>query len=167
VNDAAVMEARNPSYPGWADDGYLVITPGNETDFGTIESDILDLCKRITVLSVAYDPWAATQLAQRLSAERVPVVEFRANAMNFSEPTKELDAAMRAQRIAHDANPVLEWCISNVVGCYDARANVYPRKVRPEQKIDAAVALIMGIARCMAAKPRVSVYETRGLEFVG
>jgi phage terminase large subunit-like protein len=54
-----------------------------------------------------------------------------------------------------------------VVGRYDARANVYPRKARPEQKIDAAVALIMAIARCMAAKPRVSVYETRGLEFVG
>ena len=49
------MEARNPSYPGWAAEGYLVIvTPGNETDFGAIESDILDLCKRFDVQSVAY-----------------------------------------------------------------------------------------------------------------
>jgi phage terminase large subunit-like protein len=54
VNDAAVMEARNPSYPGWASDGYLIVTPGNETDFGAIESDILDLCKRFDVQSVAY-----------------------------------------------------------------------------------------------------------------
>ena len=37
----------------------------------------------------------------------------------------------------------------------------------PEQKIDAGIALIMAIAHCMAAKPRVSVYATRGLEFVG
>jgi phage terminase large subunit-like protein len=133
-----------------------------ETDFGTIESDILDLCERFKVLSVAYDPWAATQLAQRLSVERVPVIKFRANAQNFSEPTKELDAAMRAHRIAHDGNPVLEWCIGNVVGRYDARANVYPRKARPEQKIDAAVVLIMAIARCMAAQPARSVYESRG-----
>ena len=29
----------------------------NETDFGTIGSDILDLCLRFKVLSVAYDPW--------------------------------------------------------------------------------------------------------------
>ena len=167
VNDAAVIEARNPFYPGWAAEGYLTITPGNETDFGSIEADILDLCRRFRVLSVAYDPWAATQLAQRLSAEGVPVIEFRANTQNFSEPTKELDAAMRAQRIAHDGNPVLEWCIANVVGRYDARANVYPRKVRPEQKIDATVALIMAIARCMAAQPARSVYETRGIQFVG
>jgi hypothetical protein len=47
-----------------------------------------------------------------------------------------------------------------------AQCKVRPRKARPEQKIDAAVALIMAIARCMAAKPRVSVYETRGLEFI-
>ena len=70
-------------------------------------------------------------------------------------------------RIAHDGNPVLEWCMSNVVGRYDARANVYPRKARPEQKIDAAVSLIMAIARCMAAKPARSVYESRGIQFVG
>ena len=80
---------------------------------------------------------------------------------------KELDAAMRAHRLVHDGNPVLEWCIGNLVGRrYHARANVYPRKARPEQKIDAAIALIMAIARCMAAKPPASVYETRGLIFV-
>ena len=111
-----------------------MVTLGNETDFGTIEADILDLCNRFDVQSVAYDPWAATQLAQRLAAERVPVFEFRANIQNLSEPTKELDAAMRSRRIEHDGNPVLEWCISNVIGRYDVRSNVYPMKARPEQK---------------------------------
>ncbi|MBV8520662.1 MAG: hypothetical protein JOY71_00760, partial [Acetobacteraceae bacterium] len=68
VNDAAVIEARKPSYPGWAAEGYLTITPGNETDFGSIETDVLERCKRFEVLSVAHDRWAATQLAQRLAA---------------------------------------------------------------------------------------------------
>ena len=45
--------------------------------------------------------------------------------------------AMCAHRIEHDDNPVLEWGIGNLVGRYDARSNVYPRKARPEQKIDA------------------------------
>jgi hypothetical protein len=38
-----------------------------------------------------------------------------------------------------------------VVGYYDARGGVYPRKARPEQKFDAAVVLITALARCMAA----------------
>jgi phage terminase large subunit-like protein len=162
LNEAAVMEARNPSYPGWAAEGHLVITPGNETDYSIIEADVMDLCRRFDVRSVAYDPWGATQFAQRLGNERVPMVEFRANTQNFSEPTKELDAAMRAGRIRHDGNPVLTWCIGNTVGHYDARGNVYPRKPRPENKIDACTALIMAIARTMT-DPGPSVYETRGL----
>jgi phage terminase large subunit-like protein len=162
LNEGAVLEARNPSYPGWANDGDLIVTPGDETDYATIEADILDLCKRFRVESLAYDPWGSTQMAQHLTEQRVNCVEFRATTANFSEPTKELDAAMRAGRLHHDGNGPLTWCIGNVVGHYDARSNVYPRKPRPENKIDAATALIMAIARCLT-EPGPSVYTTRGL----
>jgi phage terminase large subunit-like protein len=161
LNEAAVMEARNASYPGWAADHQLIVTPGDETDYATIEADILDLCARFRVESVAYDPWGSTQMAQRLTEQRVPVVEFRATTQNFSEPTKELDAAMRAGRLRHDAGGPLTWCIGNVVGHYDARDNVYPRKPRPENKIDCATALIMAIARVLT-DPGPSVYTKRG-----
>jgi phage terminase large subunit-like protein len=166
LNEAAVMEARNPSYPGWAADGYLTITEGNETDFARIEDDLQDLCRRFRVLSVAYDPWAATQFAQRMTALDIPMIEFKATTQNFSEPTKELEAAMRSGRLEHDGNPVLEWCISNVVGRYDARGNVYPKKQRPEQKIDAAVATIMGIGRALASQPMRSRYEDPNEKFI-
>src|SRR3954454_4185920 len=53
LNEAAVMEARNASYPGWAADNQLVITPGNETDFSMIEADVLDFCRRFRVESLA------------------------------------------------------------------------------------------------------------------
>ena len=52
VNEAAVTEARNPSYPGWAAEGRLVVTPGNETDFDEIERDVRELCSRFQVVSV-------------------------------------------------------------------------------------------------------------------
>ena len=42
----------------------------------------------------------------------------------------------------------------------------YRQKARPEQKIDAAVIADHSDGRCMAAMPRVSVYETRGLDFI-
>jgi hypothetical protein len=59
---------------------------------------------------------------------------------------EELDAAMRSNRIEHDSNSVLEWCISNVVGRYGARSNVYARKLRPEQKVDAAIFRLQSVA---------------------
>lgn len=160
------MEARHASYPGWAADEYLTVTEGNETDYQRIEEALVDLVQRFRVLSVAYDPWSATQFAQRMIAQDVPMLEFRANTQNFSEPTKELDAAIRAGRIEHDGNPVLEWCVGNVVGHYDARSNVYPRKSRPELKIDCAIALIMAIARCVTAVDDSPYSDGRPMLFI-
>jgi Phage Terminase len=90
-------------------------------------------------------------VSQRLRAEGVPMREFRTTTQNFSPAAIEIDAAMGAGRLRHDGNPVLEWCLGNVVGRYDARANVYPRNERPEQKID-AITTVVGIARCLAAR---------------
>ncbi len=62
----------------------------------------------------------------------------------------ELDAAMRSGRLRHDGNPVLGWCIGNVVGQEDRRGNLFPAKVR-DAKIDAAIALLMAVGRAQAS----------------
>jgi hypothetical protein len=59
-------------------------------------------------------------------------------------------AAPWPHRLRHDGDSVLEWCVGNVVGRPDRRGNLYPAKQRPEQKIDAAVALTMAVGRAMA-----------------
>jgi phage terminase large subunit-like protein len=55
--------------------------------------------------------------------------------------------------------PVLTCCISNVISKADRRGNLYPTKSRPDQKIDAAVALMMAIGRAM-----VEDEQAKGLE---
>jgi phage terminase large subunit-like protein len=79
--------------------------------------------------------------AQRLRLDAVAMHEFRATTQNFSPAMIELNGAMRAGRLRHDGNPVLEWCLGNVVGKADRCGNLYPTKQRPDQKIDATVAL--------------------------
>ena len=66
---------------------------------------------------------------------------------------------MRSGRLRHDGNPALEWCLGNVVGKADRRGNLYPTKQRPEQKIDAAVALTMAMGRAM-----IEDEDAKGLE---
>jgi phage terminase large subunit-like protein len=83
----------------------------------------------------------------------------RQNVANFSEPTKQLDALTRSRRIVHDGNPVLAWMIDNVVSHYNAKENVYPRKERPENKVDGNVALIMAIGRHMVVEGQPDLDE--------
>jgi phage terminase large subunit-like protein len=163
LNESAVLAARNPSYPGWANSGALVVTPGDETDFGRIEDDLRELCGRFRVESVGTDPWQAAHLSQRLRAEGVNMVDFRTTTQNLSPAINELDAAMRSGRLRHDDNTVLAWCIGNVVGHEDRRGNLFPAKVR-ENRIDAAVALMMAIGRAQASEadpqPDISAFLT-------
>jgi phage terminase large subunit-like protein len=62
--------------------------------------------------------------------------------------------------------PPLAWRIGNVVGKADRRGNLYPTKQRPEQKIDAAVALMMAVGGAMTVEEAPSIYESRGLLIV-
>jgi hypothetical protein len=68
----------------------------------------------------------AAHLSQRLRAEGVPMFDFRTTTQNLAPAINELDAAMRSSRLRHDGNPVLGWCVGNVVGRPDRRGNPTP-----------------------------------------
>lgn len=154
----AALEEEGPNvsaYRKWRDQGWLKTTEGQEIDFGAIEQDVLDDSKRFQVSEVPYDPWRATQLAQRLTANNALCVELRQTVQNFSLPMKEVLSAVKSGRLHHDGNPVVTWSVSNVVAKTDAKDNIFPRKPTDHShlKIDGAVLLIMCMARALAARP--------------
>lgn len=149
--ETAIENGVNEHYQGWMRDGRLTITDGEIIDFAYIKADILSLCSQFEVIECGYDPFQATMLVTELMSEGVPVVEMRPTVLNFSEPMKTLDGLIRARRIRHDGDPVMTWMVSNVVAKEDAKDNVFPRKDRPENKIDGVVALLMALGRSMTA----------------
>jgi phage terminase large subunit-like protein len=140
---AAVDPQRNPAYVAWAESGALAVNPGETTDYEAIEDWLRELAHKYDVRQIGYDPYMLLQLSQRMANEGLPMLEYRATVLNFSEPTKLLGAEMMSGRIMHNGNPVLRWCIGNTVGHYDARQNVYPKRGNETAKIDAAIALVM------------------------
>ncbi len=148
--EAAIHDGRNSQYSGWALEGWLTETPGDVIDFGMIKSDIIQDLDTHVMREVVYDPWQATQLAQELQDQHgAPMVEMRATVLTYSAPMKELEALVLQRRLHHDGSPVMRWMISNVVAHLDAKDNIYPRKERPENKIDGVVATIMALGRAM------------------
>lgn len=142
---AAIEESRHPMYRGWEMQGDITATAGETIDFAMIEDEIRMEAPGRTIRAVVADPWQANYLVTNLQRDGYPAEEFRQTVANMSEATKTLDALMREERIHHPGNAVLNWMIGNVVGHYDAKENVYPRKELPANKIDGAVAVIMGL----------------------
>lgn len=163
--DEAIRLGRHASYQGWHDEGYIRATPGDVLDFRAVRETVETDSAVVRVVEVAYDPWQALQLAQELEQQGTLTVEVRPTVANFSPAMNELDAAMRAGRLRHDGSPVLRWMVGNVVAHRDAKDNIYPRKTKPENKIDGVIAILMGISRAMVADAR-DPYEERGIRTV-
>lgn len=142
---AAIEEERHPMYRGWEMQGDLTATAGETIDFAVIEDEIRLEVPGRNIAAVVADPWQANYLIKNLQRDNFPAEDYRQTVSNMSEATKTLDALMREGRIHHPGNAVLNWMIGNVVGHFDAKDNVYPRKELPANKIDGAVALIMGL----------------------
>ena len=148
--------SRSPvaQYATWAEEGWLIITPGGTTDYEAVEDVIVDWASQTNVVDLGFDPWQSLNLCKKLEREHeIPVIEVRPTVQNFSPAMREIEALVREKRIHHDGNPMLEWCLQNVEVFEDRKENIYPRKATPSDeacKIDLAVALITAMARLMA-----------------
>lgn len=144
--EAAVRKSKNSQYEGWVREGYITTTPAIVTDLSLIEEELREDLSLFTVKAIGYDPWSATQLALNLSNDGAPMVQVRATVQNFSAPMKLVEAYVREGALLNDGNPVAAWMASNVVAFLDRKDNIFPRKERPENKIDGIVALIMAFS---------------------
>ena len=121
--------------------------------------------KRFRIQQAACDPWNSIGLRDGCASVGVSLVEVPQQVQHFSGPMKALEAAVKDGRFHHDGNPCHTWQMGNVTVKPDAKDNIFPRKDRPENKIDWPVALIMAMKLALEANPP-SVYETRDpLEF--
>jgi len=150
-------EAQKPErkhYAGWVAEGYLTATPDDITDYDYIEADIKSDAVQHHIAQIAFDQWDASQVVTHLQnyLGTDKLVQVPMTTQHLSHPMKTLAGLIDAGRIHHDGNPVLAWMIGNVTAQVDRNDNVFPRKERPDRKIDGAVALIMALGRALLAE---------------
>lgn len=150
--ERALEAGTNSQYDGWRRSGHLQVSDGEVIDFEAIEDDLREDARTLNLVDVPFDPWQATQMASRLLAEGLPMVEYRQTVQNMSEPMKQFEALVLQGKLIHDGNPMMTWMISNVVCHRDAKDNIYPRKERHENKIDGPVAAIMALGRVISGQ---------------
>lgn len=166
IPEAALEKPENAHYQAWVHAGHLVATPGNMIALTQIEEDVISDAEVLGSKEVAKDPWGGHQMGANLQAEGLEVVDIPQNVRHLSEPMKEIQALLDAGRFHHDGNPAFVWMLSNVEVKEDRNENLFPRKARATNKIDAAIGLIVAMNRALAAAKSASPYETRGIRYL-
>ncbi|MBS4457055.1 hypothetical protein I4Q36_04305 [Tuanshanicoccus lijuaniae] len=96
------------------------------------------------------------------------VVSFGQGFKDMSLPTKELMKLTHEQKLAHGGNPVLRWMMDNIFIRTDPAGNIKADKEKSTEKIDGAIATIMGLDRAIRCgnQNTESVYDSRGILFM-
>lgn len=143
--DSARQKANKALLRPWVLAGHIKSTPGNVTDYDVIEADILADAARLSPREGAYDPWNATQVVTHLTNQGVSLREFGQTIKNYNQPMKEFEKLVREKKARHDANPVMRFCIKNVMVQPDGNDNIRPHKGKSADKIDGVMGGLMGL----------------------
>lgn len=155
-------------YDVWEKQGFLQTTEGNVVHYGYIEKFIEQLGEKFNIREIAFDRWGAVQMVQNLEGMGFTVVPFGQGFKDMSPPTKELMKLTLEQKIAHGGHPVLRWMMDNIFVRTDPAGNIKADKEKSTEKIDGAVATIMGLDRAIRCgnNNSASVYDDRGILFI-
>jgi phage terminase large subunit-like protein len=161
----------------WVKAGWLTTTPGNVTDYDFIQEQIDRDRDQFLVQEIAYDRWNSQQLVNDLTSDGAPMITMGQGFASMSAPTKDLQRLIRIGAqvdkkghpvkpiIRHGGNPLMRWEVDNFAIAMDPAGNVKPDKANAGDKIDGVVALIMALARALAAREAAgrSAYEESDL----
>jgi phage terminase large subunit-like protein len=153
-------------YANWVASGHIKQTEGDVTDYSVIEQDILADVERFKPAEVAFDPWNATDLVNRLTVANAPMVQFIQGARSFHPGFQALERAYISGKLRHGGDPVLTWNAANLVPRRDETMNMKPDRKRSADKIDGIVCLLMAMARASVDETAPSVYESQGITVI-
>lgn len=169
--ETARKENHRVSWLVWADEGYVILTPGNVCDYTYVYKDIKRLSSLYKIKELTFDPYNAEQLTQEVEETiGLPRFSFGQTIMNYAAPTAEFERLVLSKKVSHLSNPCMDWQIGNTRVKMDVNANKRPVKPTDvdHRKIDGPAAAIMGVGRWMVGEEyeTESVYETRGMRMV-
>ena len=152
-------------YNVWHQEGFLEATEGNVLDLGFVFNKILELSEYFDIQDIAFDPWNAIDITQKLEKAGVKIVQFQQRMSWLSAPTKEFERLVLQKKLHHGRHPILDWMIGNVSITRDSNDNYRPNKEKSRNKIDGIVAGIMGLDRAIRRTPGggESLYKKRGI----
>jgi phage terminase large subunit-like protein len=138
-------------YDVWAQDGYLLTTPGRSIEYEFIAHELRDIFDMCDVKQLAFDrynmkflrPWLEKAGFTEEELERF--VEFGQGFLSMSPAIRELESKLLQKQLKHGNHPVLTMCAANAITINDPAGNRKFNKQRSTGRIDGMQALAQAV----------------------
>lgn len=155
-------EADHKPYRQWADEGHLILIPGNTNDPAWIAMFLKRLLTKVRIKRLNYDRWGmmdlirecrrpeidlkvidAKELEEGKGFDGLIIVECGQGFASMGPAVKNFENLIGNRRLRHPNNPVLTMCAANTVVEMDPAENKKFTKAKSTGRIDGMVALAM------------------------
>lgn len=139
-------KTREAPYRTWEQRGLVTICPGNVVDYHLVTAWFVRMYQEFEIrpLWICYDRAFAGYWVQEMDEwfdmERTPQ-----GAYTWSQPMKEMGAALAAHSVNYNNNPITKWCLSNTRAKSknaDGIETIEPKKISEKMRIDGTVSLL-------------------------
>jgi phage terminase large subunit-like protein len=146
---------------GWAAEGHIIATDGDQADYQLIEDEIVNWCDLFEdVREIDFDRALASRMAPNLKTRLMPrmgkdgverfVITVPQTVETMNPAMQLIESLTLAGDIRHPANPAFNWMFSNVVVERNYKDEIFPRKAGGKDsphKIDGPVATFTAASR--------------------
>ena len=143
----ATLEERNTNeapYRKWADRGLLTICEGNRVDYSQVTAWFCEMRDKwkIDAIKVGYDRALAGYWVDEMKSNGFDMEPVAQGPFTWSQPMREMGAALADKKVNYNQNPILVWCLTNTAVKKSGLNNIQPVKITEKRRIDGAVSLL-------------------------
>ena len=141
------LEEKNTNeapYRLWADRGLLKICSGNRVNYSDVTAWFVEMRDKYKIdpYKIGYDRALAGYWVEEMKNENFTLEQVAQGPFTWSQPMKEMGAALGGHIVNYNNNPILKWCLSNTAVKKSGLNNIAPDKITDKRRIDGAVSLL-------------------------
>jgi phage terminase large subunit-like protein len=141
------LEEKNTNeapYRIWAERGLLTICEGSRVNFSDVTAWFVQMRDehKIDAFKVGYDRALAGYWVEEMKSNGFTMEPVAQGAFTWSQPMREMGAALTDKIVNYNNNPILLWCLSNTAVKKSGLNNIQPVKITDKRRIDGAVSLL-------------------------
>lgn len=131
-------------YRIWADRGLLTICEGNRVNYSQVTEWFCQMRDehKIDAVKVGYDRALAGYWVDEMKSNGFDMEPVAQGPYTWSQPMREMGAALADHKVNYNQNPILIWCLTNTGVKKSGLNNIQPVKITEKRRIDGAVSLL-------------------------
>ena len=131
-------------YKIWAERGLVTICEGTRVDYSAVTAWYCQMRDelKIDAFKIGYDRALAGYWVDEMKANGFDMCAVAQGPFTWSQPMRELGAALADKKVNYNKNPVLLWCLTNTGVKKSGVNNIQPVKISEKRRIDGMVSLL-------------------------